>query len=91
MLTYHSGEVGLLYVDPRHMQKDYASMILINEMVKRIKTTDKSHSNDCVEIFIMDGNDASHATFRSLGWQPEEDQKKGTGNKRSERKWIYQL
>jgi DTW domain-containing protein YfiP/RimJ/RimL family protein N-acetyltransferase len=87
IVRYHNGELGMLYVDSQHRRKGYAS-ILIQEFVKRMQRIDDS---SCVETFIMDGNEASQATFRSLGWKPNDDSKKGTGNRKAKRKWVFTL
>ena len=86
ILRYRSGEIGMLHVDPNHRRMGYAS-ILIREFVRRLRTFEDA---DYAETFIMDGNDASQATFSALGWIPEdENQKKGTGKRKAKRKWIY--
>ena len=85
LLRYRSGEIGMLYVHPKHRRKGYASL-LIQEFMKRIQSNEDV---DCAETFIVDGNDASQATFRSLGWRPDDENgKKGTGRRRAKRKWI---
>jgi RimJ/RimL family protein N-acetyltransferase len=85
-LRYRSGEIGMLYVDIDHRRKGYAS-ILIQELVRRVRNFENS---DYVETFVMDGNDASRATFSALGWR-QEDQKKGTGKRKAKRRWVYDI
>ena len=85
-LRYRSGEIGMLYVDSSCRRRGYAST-LIQEVVRRIEAYEETN---CVETFIVDGNHASHATFGSLGFKPEEEnQKRGTGKRKAKRKWIY--
>ena len=85
LLRYRSGEIGMLYVHSEYRRKGYASL-LIQEFMRRIHNYEDA---GFAETFIVDGNIASQATFRSLGWRPEdENAKKGTGKRRAKRKWI---
>lgn len=88
ILRYRSGEIGMLYVDIDHRRRGYAS-ILIQECMRRLRNFEDA---DCAETYIMDGNDASQATFSALGWKQEDgNQKKGTGKRRAKRKWVYDV
>ena len=90
ILRYRSGEIGMLYVDSEHRRRGYAT-ILIQEFVRRVQTSENGNTY-CAEAFIMDGNDASQSTFLSLGWEPDnENRKKGTGKRKAKRRWIYQF
>lgn len=83
ILRYEGGALGMLHVDEPYRRRGYGAALL-NEASRALADRGEERV-----AYIVDGNAASEAVFRSCGWErADPGQKKGTGRRRSKKLWV---
>jgi len=84
VLRYEGGALGTLHVRHDDRRRGYGE-----ELLRRATEVLRKRGEERV-AFIVDGNEASEALFRKVGWRREDPTiKRRTGRRRAKRKWIH--
>ncbi|CAB9526987.1 DTW domain-containing protein 2 [Seminavis robusta] len=84
IMRYETGAIGMLHVEKHARRKGYGTALL------RQLTQVLGQQGDARVAFIHDGNTASEALFRAVGWEPANGEvKRQTGRRKAKRKWIH--
>lgn len=83
ILRHRNGSLGILHVDESYRRQGFATTLLSEASASILSR------GEPLSAYIVDGNKQSEAVFQALGWVKDNPlSKKGTGKRRSKRKWI---